>query len=176
LIPKLSTVLEHALDLLESSDNWCQGTDAQKNVMVLLPSTSFLKDTIGLPDEVLKVAQEYRSQAACHPNDPEATTWCSQGVLIRSIYDLTGWHPSPHGEEYLTLLRRAMAFLADHIEPEWIDQKVGKLVGTAGCKCSICTDEKVKHARHVVVFNDDSETTFEDVRLLFKRALSTLQQ
>lgn len=165
MIPKMSEIIERALHYWESDEKWTQGTDAKQG------------------------------ELACSPLDPHATSWCAQGVLIRSINDFVpSAYTSPRDRVesgWLELLHRVMAFMSDRVPDDWakrqakIHQSAYVVFDKAGvsnpCQCPGCKSGlgqavSKEQWKNIIRYNDSPTTTFEDVRLVFKQALADLTE
>jgi hypothetical protein len=88
-------------------------------------------------------------------------------------------------ETVAVLFARTMQYVSDQISEEWFDEMFAKwkeqhvLHQCVACHhgemCVQARELELNRPKSIVGFNDDKRTTFEDVRLLFKQALHSLE-
>lgn len=191
-----SEVIERVLELWETSDKWCQGTDAQRLMgkTKIVPSKDFVDKVMHMaPDLVASVqAMIYeveQKKVPCSPTDPSAFAWCAQGAVNKAMYDLCGKAPlysylaGEKAAEHRTLFIRVMELVSDQVPDDWWRMHIERTEAEHSCtdvpSCPTCSSIKAaKEGAHksIVAYNDSKDTTFEDVRLCFKRALAELTE
>lgn len=160
-------VLEKALDVIGTSEKWVKGHDAvntRNRVMKPLISAAmkYLKESEPIPVSDMRI--EMVPQPV-DPRDPSANAFCSQGAVIRAI-QLLCLDPRFRNDGFdrygAEILNKTLRFVSDHIPEDYVE-RVHREKGISEREC-----------RNIVRFNDDPDTTYEDVRLCFKKALHSL--
>lgn len=148
-------VIEGVLKVWETSDQWCQGHDATNRNKKVIQGRFDLKTGKPFSKPIIK-------DEPVDPRSPFATSWCAQGAVIRSmcLLALRNFDKSPD----IDLLQHTLRYVSNFIPEDWVDEmkEANPHVDPSGFQ-------------NIVRYNDQESTTFEDVRLCFKKALHSFE-